>query len=199
MVDFDRLPDEKRRGILNAALVCFGKNGYKKASGADIAKGAGVAKASIFQYFGTKKELYFYLFDFACEKMMREMPAGTDDYFECLRIAAEAKLRVMAEYSGMFGFLSSVVTESDGGILPELRERAKTRLSDGIRALFADVDWGKFKPEISGEKAANIVGWVHDGYVRSAVGRKDLDTTLRESGEYMELLKSVLYKEEFLK
>ncbi|MDL2293402.1 TetR/AcrR family transcriptional regulator [Ruminococcaceae bacterium OttesenSCG-928-D13] len=52
---YEKLPEEKRHQILLAAFSCFGNGGYRKASIADIAKTAGISKASVFQYFGTKK------------------------------------------------------------------------------------------------------------------------------------------------
>ena len=86
MVPFETLPEDKRLAILNAAFSCFGKNGYKKASVADIAVAAGISKASVFQYFGSKKNLYLYLVGYACKKIISGMPEGTDDFFECLQI-----------------------------------------------------------------------------------------------------------------
>ena len=50
MDKFLALTEEKRLTILNAALQCFGKFGYEKASINDIAVAAGISKASIFQY-----------------------------------------------------------------------------------------------------------------------------------------------------
>ena len=55
MDKFLALTEEKRLTILNAALQCFGKFGYEKASINDIAVAAHISKASVFQYFGSKK------------------------------------------------------------------------------------------------------------------------------------------------
>ena len=55
MDKFLALTEEKRTAILNAALQCFGKFGYEKASINDIAVAAHISKASVFQYFGSKK------------------------------------------------------------------------------------------------------------------------------------------------
>ena len=55
MDKFLALTEEKRLTILNAAFQCFGKFGYEKASINDIAVAAHISKASVFQYFGSKK------------------------------------------------------------------------------------------------------------------------------------------------
>ena len=56
MDKFLALTEEKRLTILNAAFQCFGKFGYEKASINDIAVAAHISKASVFQYFGSKKQ-----------------------------------------------------------------------------------------------------------------------------------------------
>ena len=69
MDKFLALTEEKRTAILNAALQCFGKFGYEKASINDIAVAAHISKASVFQYFGSKKQLYIYLLEY-CKKII---------------------------------------------------------------------------------------------------------------------------------
>jgi AcrR family transcriptional regulator len=49
---------ERRRQLLRAALEVFGENDYDDVSVDDVAERAGVSHGLIFQYFGTKKDLY---------------------------------------------------------------------------------------------------------------------------------------------
>ena len=42
MTNFMKAPPEKQRVIINAGFLCFGQNGYQKASAADVAKAAGI-------------------------------------------------------------------------------------------------------------------------------------------------------------
>ncbi len=56
MEKFLNLPIEKQNDIIDAGLIAFGTNGYKKASISDIAKAAGISKSMIFHYFRTKKD-----------------------------------------------------------------------------------------------------------------------------------------------
>ena len=58
MEKFLALSEEKQTAVRNAALSCFAKHGYDKASINDIAIAAGISKASMFQYFGSKQALY---------------------------------------------------------------------------------------------------------------------------------------------
>jgi AcrR family transcriptional regulator len=50
--------EERRTGILDAALATFSKSGYHSASIDDIAREAGVSKALIYEHFASKQELY---------------------------------------------------------------------------------------------------------------------------------------------
>jgi AcrR family transcriptional regulator len=50
--------EERRTGILDAALAVFSESGYHSASIDDIAREAGVSKALIYEHFASKQELY---------------------------------------------------------------------------------------------------------------------------------------------
>ena len=60
MDKFLALTEEKRLTILNAALQCFGKFGYEKASINDIAVAAHISKASVFQYLVKSSSTFTY-------------------------------------------------------------------------------------------------------------------------------------------
>ena len=86
MEKFLALPEHKQVKIRNAALSCFAKFGYEKASIRDIAIEAGISKASLFQYFGTKQALYEYLFHYCKDNMTQaydhKLLDSNTDFFE---------------------------------------------------------------------------------------------------------------------
>lgn len=53
-----RLPEERPRQILNAALAVFGEHGLAATRLDDIAKRAGLSKGTIYLYFANKEELF---------------------------------------------------------------------------------------------------------------------------------------------
>lgn len=198
VVKFESIPEEKQTAVLNAAFSCFGKNGYKKTSVADVAAAAGISKASVFQYFRSKKELYMYLFEYACDRIIGETPMGTDDFFECLQIGTEVKMRVMALHPGMYDFLASLVTETEDAIISETKTNVQARIGKVLGGLMGNVNWNKLKPGVDRDMLLNTVRWVNEGYLRSAIGQKDAETIRRELFEYFELIKKAYYKEEYL-
>jgi AcrR family transcriptional regulator len=55
---FERISEEKRNRILQAAISEFANCGYEKANTNIIAKKAGISVGSLFQYFKNKEELF---------------------------------------------------------------------------------------------------------------------------------------------
>jgi AcrR family transcriptional regulator len=55
---FNRIPEEKRNRILQAAIDEFASFGYENANTNKIAKQAGISVGSLFQYFNSKEDLF---------------------------------------------------------------------------------------------------------------------------------------------
>jgi TetR/AcrR family transcriptional regulator len=200
---FNKLPHEKQRAILNAGYACFEKNGYDKASMGDIASTAGIPKASLFYYFGTKKNLYLHLYDFSVDTVRNAVSEGlahvSDDFFECIKQAQIIKLKVISQYTGMLDFLLTCVNETSPDIQNEMLKKGIQRKEQVFAELFQKVNWTKLKSGLEPKMIINILTWAADGYVRESIGRKNIDDMLKEMSEYMELLKMAFYKEEVLK
>ena len=51
----------RKKRILKAALQCFTTHGYAKTTFSDVAKTAGISRASLYSYFTNKEELFIVL------------------------------------------------------------------------------------------------------------------------------------------
>jgi AcrR family transcriptional regulator len=196
--NFDKLPHEKRQNVINAALACFGSDGYKKTAISEIAERAGIAKASIFQYFGTKMELYKFLCAYSCEAILEKMKEGPEDFFECLRMATDIKLSVMEKHPHMYDFLLSVAQETDAELAGCVKEMGNGDFERGMAILFANVDWGRFKPEYDRKTVMSLLGWISEGCARQNAQAMTGREIAAEVGKYMAIMKKVLYREECL-
>ena len=58
---FKQLPKEKRERIVAAAARVFAERGFDRADVAEIAKTAGVAKGSLYNYFDSKEDIYTFV------------------------------------------------------------------------------------------------------------------------------------------
>ena len=70
---WNRLPDARRDAVLAAAEHEFAANGFSRGSLNVIAREAGVAKGSLFQYFDDKLDLFAHLSERAVERIGEQM------------------------------------------------------------------------------------------------------------------------------
>lgn len=69
---FMNLPPEKQEKIMRSAIREFLTHGFEKGNVGDIAKNAGVAKGSMYQYFENKKELFLFSVRWSLEFFMKK-------------------------------------------------------------------------------------------------------------------------------
>lgn len=83
---FENLPDEKRERVLAEATREFADHGFHQASVNRIVGRLGIAKGSLFKYFGNKEGLFEYLFGHAVAEFKRPLKAirdnGSGDFFD---------------------------------------------------------------------------------------------------------------------
>ncbi len=70
---FNQLPSEKREKILQTAAILFADQGFARTDMAQIAKRAGVAKGSLYNYFESKEDLYLYVCRDGIERSRQEV------------------------------------------------------------------------------------------------------------------------------
>lgn len=75
---FDKLPGEKRQRVLDESLQEFAEHGYHQASINRIVGRLGIAKGSVFQYFGSKEGLFQHLFKSALDQIKAPLRAIRD-------------------------------------------------------------------------------------------------------------------------
>jgi len=200
---FLHLPEEKQHRIIDAALYAFGKNGYRKASAADIAACAGISKPMVFHYFGNKKNLYLYLLDFCGNKLAKGVLAEFDtaetDFFKAIRNASAIKAGLLKEYPDIMLFIESMFFETDPEVAEEikdLRQRGKGKYD--ASQFFGNVDYSKFKPGVNPALVMKLLVYFSEGCVRAMPHGEplDIDTLMKDFDECLELFKNNLYKQE---
>ena len=199
---FDRLPEEKRRRIINAALSAFGASGYKKTSTADVAKAADISKPMIFTYFGSKAGLYMFLADYSVELVWEEFRAHahkllTDDFFERIRLSAEIKTAMMKRHPAILFFLISMYYEQDKDVRPMVEKCLGESVMLGAEQMLKGVDTSRFKPGVDPHSLVKLLTWASLGLADEWQGKDmaALDTLRGEFDAILEMLKNALYKE----
>ena len=161
----------KRPALVEAAARVFAEKGYASTRVADIAVRAGVGKGTVYEYFASKEELLFAVFESINEDITSRIHAVLDDDGTARERLARV-LRLAAELIAEQVELQPVVVDfwaasRGGGFESHYREqvlasyaRYRTLIADFIRSGQAS---GEFRAEIDPEAVAATVVAAADG------------------------------------
>ncbi len=204
MERFLSLPPEKQNVIVDAAMSLFGAVGYKKASVADIAEAAGISKAMVFYYFGSKKALYLYLIEFAGNTVKDEIDKRFDksitDFFEKIRLASEIKMSALKRFPGILSFLTGMYYETDKEVAEDIRRVLSEGEAFGSEFVLDNMDAKKFKDDVDPELVLKILTCYSEGYMSGYEMRqvKDFNAMMADFNNCLDLMKRHFYKEEYV-
>jgi TetR/AcrR family transcriptional regulator len=139
---FENLPTEKQERITAAALLEFGEKGYAGTSINTLVNRLGIAKGSIFQYFGDKQGLFMFVFEAALEMAkdhLRTVRSQTEDanFFSRLEATLMAGEAFLKHHPILYRLYLKVMFEEDipfrSDLLKSLRLASITYLRDLLR------------------------------------------------------------------
>lgn len=153
---FHQIASEKRENILRTAAMLFADQGFARTDVAQIAKQAGVAKGSIYNYFESKEDLYLYV----CR-----------DGIEHSRQAVYGDIR--PEWD-LYRQIDHIFRKGVAFVLahPEYARLYLNTASAGMDR-FAD----KLSLEVEKHTADHLKGLIKEG-MRKGIVRKDVDVSL---------------------
>ncbi|KPU45507.1 fatty acid metabolism regulator protein [Oxobacter pfennigii] len=206
--NFQNLHPDKKKKIIDACINEFSENSYEKASTNSIVKNSGISKGTLFNYFGNKKKLFLYIFDYSMdylidrfEEMKCDQPS---DLFDRLVWLSLAKMKLYLEHPLMSKFLVTSVINMPEELKDELSLRYSALIEKYTPPLLKDIDVSKFRSEISRKKAVDIVSIFLDAlsmrYIKENKNKTadeifgSLDIIAEEIYEYLEILKHGIYK-----
>ena len=112
---FLNLSEEKKQAFIEACYEEFALNDYESASLNNIVKKLDIAKGSIYQYFKNKRELYFYLVEYASESRLSQVEDllydPKKDFFEILIENFIQKIKYENQHPLISGFLYNITQE----------------------------------------------------------------------------------------
>lgn len=201
MEKFENLPEEKQKTIIDGALKVFAANGYKKASVSDIALAAGISKAMVFHYFGTKKGLYLYLIRLCSDIITKEIKKNFDrtvtDFFDRIILSSDIKIASMKKYTAIPAFLTGMYYEKD----EEVREDIEALLAEGDEfrkhLTFDGLDTSRFKDNVDVALVLKMLVWIAEGFSSGSALKtnEDIEAMCNEFYKCLRLLKENLYKD----
>ncbi len=97
--------DDKRAAILVAALVLFGRYGYRRTSIDDLAREAGIAKGTVYLYFDTKESIFRALCGSVMARVLAEAEAAA-------RASLPLRARLRRVLAAKFDYFHGLLHES---------------------------------------------------------------------------------------
>lgn len=205
---FENLLEEKRKRILDACLEEFAQNGYDKASTNTIVKKADISKGILFHYFGSKKNLYLYLFDDVMEYYTRRFFEGgtveSPDLFERLIWRSNRKIQLAYEDPVRYKFMLEAFLHTPAEVQAEITDKVQAFTTVQMPLMFKGIDTSLLRPELDPGKAMTMVALcieaLSNWFLQKYKSNDDwqpgsLETMLRESHEYLDMLKHGIYRE----
>ena len=203
MASILELDSQRRDAILNAALKEFSLQGYDNASTNVIAKEAGISKALMFHYVGSKQELFLVVYDFFSDLMKKEyfdlMNYDEKDIFDRLRHSYALQIVLLEKYPWIteIGNLSRITNSEE--INRELKKRVEHTCC--YPKLFDGVDTTKFRKGLDIEVCKQFILWVNIGFTNQLLDEIrtdetktiDADILLQKLDGYLDELKKVFY------
>ncbi|MBK3643622.1 MULTISPECIES: TetR/AcrR family transcriptional regulator [Streptomyces] len=182
----------RRTQILDAALLRFGQDGYRKTSLARIARDAEITDAGLLHHFRDKQQLLLAVVEYWHERMdvrWQRVSDSVRDAFRChLEDTAETlAMPGMVELAVVLGAEATAPDHPAHGHFTAWQEKGVRELADRLRAgtrtgeLRADLDYDGIARECVAVDAGLLQQWLAAGrtFDLVAVMRSHLDRLLR--------------------
>jgi AcrR family transcriptional regulator len=111
--------DARRRELAAAAAEVFAERGYEGTRIADVAERAGVGKGTVYEYFGSKEELFFAVFEEVHRELDERLERVVDPDApapEQLRVAVRSMVEETVEQVELYGLTLELWTGASSGL-----------------------------------------------------------------------------------
>jgi AcrR family transcriptional regulator len=192
------IKEDKKIRILEAAIHLFAQNGYTGTAVADIAVQADIGKGTIYEYFDSKEDLFFAVFEWyskhtaaAATVGISVLGASAADRLEALN---NSLMALWDEIKDVFVLVMEFWAASSSSNMRERFQTAFKQLYQDYRRIVSDLivdgmSRGEFRKDLDPEAiAAALVGtwdalflqaWFDDSFDPAATAKDFLVTVLR--------------------
>jgi len=203
---FLNLDSEKQDRIINAAIKEFAQKGYDNASTNEIVKVAGISKGLLFHYFGNKKQLFLFLFDYCytiiADDFYKKINMQEKDFFNRVRGAIIIKMDLMNKYPSLFKFMEESYMEDSPEIKVEIEKRFKEATDFNMGKVYEGIDFSKFREDMDIHKIMKIITFTFEKLSEEELLKAKLTPTHEidykkvhlEAEAYFEILTKAFYK-----
>jgi TetR/AcrR family transcriptional regulator len=203
---FMSLDSEKQDRIINAAIKEFAQKGYDSASTNEIVKEAGISKGLLFHYFQSKKQLFFFLFDYCynlvADEFYKKIDLSERDFFKRIRQSVHIKMDLQTKYPDILTFIQEAFMQESPEIKDEFDKRKQELNAVNIGIIYDGIDLSKFRDDVDVQKILKVISWTFEKMsdeellkAKMVPGHKiDYEKVFLEAEEYFEIFIKCFYK-----
>jgi AcrR family transcriptional regulator len=188
----------KRNQIVEAAARMFAQKGYSGAVVADIAIQADIGKGTVYEYFKSKEDLFFAVFEWFQKKTEKAATVGISSLgggaSDRLRVLNDSLMGLWGEIQDVFVLVMEFWAASSSTPMRQRFKGAFKQMYDDYRKIVSaliqeGIKSGEFRADVKPEPvAAALVGtwdalflqaWFDDSFDPAATANDFLDTVLR--------------------
>jgi len=170
---FQNLSQNKQDRITQAAIQEFSEKGYSGASINALVENLGIAKGSIFQYFGDKKSLFMFIFDKSTEmvkgrlRIIRDQTTE-DDLFSRLEKTLYAGVFFLKDHPRIYKLYLKVLFDSKIPFRNEILLSLRNYSFEYLRSLLETAQKnGELREDLDLDKACFILDAVMDRFLQT--------------------------------
>ncbi|MCT4597140.1 MAG: TetR/AcrR family transcriptional regulator [Vallitalea sp.] len=201
---FWAIDKEKQERIINAAIDEFSSLGYDKASTNNIVKNAGISKGLLFHYFGSKKKLYIYIYNYCFDLIMEQFKKSINfdetDIIKLLKEITIVKMQLIKVYPNIFNFFMSCFVDKSIDFKDDIDFVGDNRRNELMEKIFSNVDYSLFKDNVDVKRAVNSIRWTFEQYGNEYINNNKSNTIinpdeiLEDINGYVEMFEVCYYK-----
>jgi len=194
--------------ILQVCVDEFAEHSYKEASTNEIVKKAGISKGILFHYFGSKKNLYLYILEYAinhfAKALLSELDNLSSDIFDRLIEWSINKIKISYENFKIYKIIMSAFLDTPIDVKVDIEEMSTRLFSQLMPKFLEGIDVSRFKKGIDAQKVMQIIMISLDGlsnkYINELIkigaenSLNKMEEIVEEIKEYMEILKYGVYE-----
>lgn len=172
---FHNLDQRKQNRIFKAAVAEFSQYGFAKASINRIVENLGIAKGSVFQYFGDKEGLFTFVFSKAVTMVKAFLKQARDeskgqDFFIRLETILVSGADFIRQHPKIYALYAKIQFEGNLSFCSRLFASLRAESYGFIAGLIeAGIERGELRPDLDARKTAFLLDAVLDRFLQACV------------------------------
>lgn len=170
---FNKLDESKKARILDVAVDEFSAHGFRQASVNRMVDRIGIAKGSLFQYFGNKEGLFQVIFNHAVELVrhsLRQVKRETADadFFERIRRSTLAGIRFIKRHPRIYRIYLKMIFQEDFPLRAEFLQQVHLFSAEYIRPIVeAGIARGELRSDLDTDMAVFLLDALMDRFLQA--------------------------------